>query len=78
MCLSVLFVLFFPPHRKPLGKDVTEKEAAPSARVKREADSDGGEEVVFTKKPRQETVSANDLKWDELQINIIIRPVHAA
>ena len=45
---------------KPIGKIGTE--AGPSPKAKREADSDGGEEVVFSKKPRHEAVSANELK----------------
>lgn len=48
--------------RKVADKNGTDKDAGPSAGVKREADSDGGEEVVFGKKPRHETASANDLK----------------
>lgn len=57
--------MLFSFSRKPLGKDVADKDAAPSSRAKREADSDGGEEMVVTKKLRQETGSANDLKWDD-------------
>ncbi len=52
----------FPFSRKVGGKNGTDKDAGPSARIKREADSDGGEEVVFGKKPRHEAVTANDLK----------------
>ena len=48
--------------RKAIGKNDIDKDAGPSTRIKREADSDGGEEVVFGKKPRHEAVSANDLK----------------
>lgn len=54
--------MFFPYSRKVEGKNGTDKDAGPSAGVKREADSDGGEEVVFGKKARHETVSSNDLK----------------
>ncbi|KAG7241150.1 hypothetical protein INR49_025893 [Caranx melampygus] len=64
-----------PPTGKPLGKDVTEKDAAPSSRVKREADSDGGEEMVLTKKPRQETVSANDLNLAEFMPQVKVEQV---
>lgn len=46
-------------YRKVVGKDVSD--ASSSSRAKREADSDGGEEVVFAKKPRQDTPT-NDLK----------------
>lgn len=55
-----LYVFVF--DRKAVGKNGSDKDAGPSPRVKREADSDGGEEVVFGKKPRMETASANDLK----------------
>lgn len=38
-------------------------DATPAAKIKRELpDSDGGEELGFGKKPRLDTVSANDLK----------------
>lgn len=47
----------FVVHRKVVGKD----DAASSSRAKREADSDGGEDVVFVKKPRHDTTT-NDLK----------------
>lgn len=49
-------------YRKAAAKNETDRDVGPSARVKREADSDGGEEVVFVKKPRHEAVSANELK----------------
>lgn len=45
-----------------MAKNGTDKDAGSSVRAKREADSDGGEEVVFGKKPRHEAASANDLK----------------
>lgn len=48
--------------RKSVNKLGSEKDAGPSGRGKREADSDGGDEVLFGKKPRQETISASDLK----------------
>lgn len=46
-------------YRKVVGK--IGSDAGPSSRVKREADSDGGEEVVFGKKARHDTTT-NDLK----------------
>lgn len=54
--------MFFLFYRKVAGKNDADKDAGPSVRVKREADSDGGEDVVFGKKARHETISANDLK----------------
>ncbi|XP_068429477.1 exosome RNA helicase MTR4 isoform X1 [Clinocottus analis] len=42
-------------------KNGTDKDAAPAASLKREADSDGGEEMVFGKKARNETVSEENL-----------------
>ncbi|XP_031715908.1 exosome RNA helicase MTR4 isoform X2 [Anarrhichthys ocellatus] len=46
---------------KVIHNNGTDKDAAPSAAVKREADSDGGEEMVFGKKPRHETGSELNL-----------------
>lgn len=52
--------MFLCVSRKAAGKVDSDKDAGPSPRIKREADCDGGEDVVFAKRPRQET--ANDLK----------------
>uniref|UniRef100_A0A8C4GRT9 Exosome RNA helicase MTR4 n=1 Tax=Dicentrarchus labrax TaxID=13489 RepID=A0A8C4GRT9_DICLA len=60
---------------KAVGKNGTDKDAGPSARVKREADSDGGEEVVFGKKPRHEAVSANDLNLAEFMPQVKVEQV---
>lgn len=56
---SLVLMSFFIVFRKVVGK--VGSDAAPSPRVKREADSDGGEEVVFGKKARHDTTT-NDLK----------------
>uniref|UniRef100_A0A665UKW3 Exosome RNA helicase MTR4 n=1 Tax=Echeneis naucrates TaxID=173247 RepID=A0A665UKW3_ECHNA len=45
------------------GKEGNDKDAAPSA--KREADSDGGEEVVFGKRPRTEALHLNNVEQVE-------------
>eukprot|EP00064_Thunnus_orientalis_P003132 superscaffoldBa00000248_g3141 len=60
---------------KAVVKNGTDKEAGPSPRVKREADSDGGEEVVFGKKPRLEAVSANDLNLAEFMPQVKVEQV---
>lgn len=60
---------------KDKGKDVTEKDAAPSPRVKREAEVDCEEEVVFGKKPRHEAVSANDLNLAEFMPQVKVEQV---
>ncbi|KAM9306492.1 LOW QUALITY PROTEIN: exosome RNA helicase MTR4 [Pholidichthys leucotaenia] len=52
-----------------------DKDAGPSARIKREADSDGGEEVVFTKKSRHEMVSANELNLAEFMPQVKVLQV---
>lgn len=44
-------------HRQAVGKN----DAASASRTKREADSDGGEDAVFGKKPRHDTAT-NELK----------------
>ncbi|XP_060916754.1 exosome RNA helicase MTR4 [Labrus mixtus] len=56
-------------------KNGNEKDAGPSAGVKREADSDGGEEVVFGKKPRHEAISANDLNLAEFMPQVKVEQV---
>ncbi|XP_047426042.1 exosome RNA helicase MTR4 [Mugil cephalus] len=60
---------------KAVGKNDSDKDAGPSPRVKREADSDGGEEVVFGKKPRIEAVSANDLNLAEFMPQVKVEQV---
>ncbi|XP_042365773.1 exosome RNA helicase MTR4 [Plectropomus leopardus] len=60
---------------KPLTKNGTDKDAGPSARVKREADSDGGEEVAFGKKPKLDTGSVNDLNLAEFMPQIKVEQV---
>ncbi|XP_013861952.1 exosome RNA helicase MTR4 [Austrofundulus limnaeus] len=49
-----------------------DKDAGPS-RIKREADCDGGEDTVFTKRPRQET--ANDLNLAEFMPQVKVEQV---
>ncbi|KAK5618514.1 hypothetical protein CRENBAI_017116 [Crenichthys baileyi] len=60
---------------KSAGKGGADGDAGPSLRVKREADSDGGEEVVFGKKPRHETVSSNDLNLAEFMPQVKVEQV---
>ncbi|KAM4719845.1 exosome RNA helicase MTR4 [Anableps anableps] len=60
---------------KSLGKSGADRDAGPSVRVKREADSDGGEEVVFGKKPRHETVSSSDLNLAEFMPQVKVEQV---
>ncbi|XP_030598416.1 exosome RNA helicase MTR4 [Archocentrus centrarchus] len=60
---------------KTAAKNDTDRDAGPSARVKREADSDGGEEVVFAKKPRHEAVSANELNLAEFMPQVKVEQV---
>ncbi|KAF3701915.1 Superkiller viralicidic activity 2-like 2 [Channa argus] len=64
-----------PETGKAVGKKRTDKDAGPSVAVKREADSDGGEDVVFGKKPRHETVSANDLNLAEFMPQVKVEQV---
>uniref|UniRef100_A0A673C7S6 Exosome RNA helicase MTR4 n=1 Tax=Sphaeramia orbicularis TaxID=375764 RepID=A0A673C7S6_9TELE len=47
----------------------------PSARGKREADSDGGEEVMLGKKARHEAASSNDLNLAEFMPQVKVEPV---
>uniref|UniRef100_A0A1A7YLD7 Exosome RNA helicase MTR4 n=1 Tax=Iconisemion striatum TaxID=60296 RepID=A0A1A7YLD7_9TELE len=59
---------------KAVGKVIgSEKDAGPSTRVKREADLDAGEDVVFGKKLRTET--ANDLNLAEFMPQVKVEPV---
>ncbi|XP_047228503.1 exosome RNA helicase MTR4 [Girardinichthys multiradiatus] len=60
---------------KSAGKGGADGDAGSSLRVKREADSDGGEEVVFGKKPRHETVSSNDLNLAEFMPQVKVEQV---
>uniref|UniRef100_A0A3Q3II83 Superkiller viralicidic activity 2-like 2 n=1 Tax=Monopterus albus TaxID=43700 RepID=A0A3Q3II83_MONAL len=60
---------------KAAGKNGTDKDAGPPAPTKREADSDGGEEVVFGKKPRHETVTTNDLNLAEFMPQVKVEQV---
>ncbi|XP_072228527.1 exosome RNA helicase MTR4 [Leuresthes tenuis] len=60
---------------KSAGKNGSDKDAGPSVRVKREADCDGGDEVVFGKKARHETVSANDLNVAEFMPQVKVEQV---
>lgn len=57
VCKPCEALCIFVVYRKVVGKT----DAGSSSRAKREADSDGGEEVVFGKKPRNDTTT-NDLK----------------
>nr|XP_019937605.1 PREDICTED: superkiller viralicidic activity 2-like 2 [Paralichthys olivaceus] len=57
------------------GKNGTDKDAGSAVPVKREADSDGGEEVVFVKKPRNEAASANDLNLAEFMPQVKVEQV---
>uniref|UniRef100_A0A668VSY2 Exosome RNA helicase MTR4 n=1 Tax=Oreochromis aureus TaxID=47969 RepID=A0A668VSY2_OREAU len=67
-CVSALY-------RKAAAKNETDRDVGPSARAKREADSDGGEEVVFVKKPRHEAVSANELNLAEFMPQVKVEQV---
>ncbi|KAK5851505.1 hypothetical protein PBY51_023052 [Eleginops maclovinus] len=58
---------------KVITKNGAEKDAG--AAIKREADSDGGEEVLFGKKARQDTVSANDLNLAEFMPQVKVEQV---
>ncbi|XP_049415779.1 exosome RNA helicase MTR4 [Epinephelus fuscoguttatus] len=60
---------------KAVSKNGTDKDAGPSVRIKREADSDGGEEVVFGKKARHDTASANELNLAEFMPQIKVEQV---
>ncbi|XP_043999982.1 exosome RNA helicase MTR4 [Gambusia affinis] len=60
---------------KSAGKSGADRDAGPSALVKREADSDGGEEVVFGKKPRHEAVSSSDLNLAEFMPQVKVEQV---
>ncbi|XP_027881297.1 exosome RNA helicase MTR4 [Xiphophorus couchianus] len=60
---------------KSAGKSGTDRDAGPSVRVKREADSDGGEDVVFEKKPRHEAVSSSDLNLAEFMPQVKVEQV---
>ncbi|XP_058472504.1 exosome RNA helicase MTR4 [Solea solea] len=64
-----------PETGKAISKNGSEKDAGPSARLKREVDSDGGEEVVFEKKPRLETALANDLNLAEFMPQVKVEQV---
>ncbi|XP_034458910.1 exosome RNA helicase MTR4 [Hippoglossus hippoglossus] len=64
-----------PDPGKSGGKNGTDKDAGPTGRVKREADSDGGEEVVFGKKPRNDAASANDLNLAEFMPQVKVEQV---
>uniref|UniRef100_A0A4W6CC60 Exosome RNA helicase MTR4 n=1 Tax=Lates calcarifer TaxID=8187 RepID=A0A4W6CC60_LATCA len=64
-----------PETGKTVGKNGTDKDAGPSSKLKREADSDGGEEVVFGKKPRHETITANDLNLAEFMPQVKVEQV---
>ncbi|XP_015236934.1 PREDICTED: superkiller viralicidic activity 2-like 2 [Cyprinodon variegatus] len=52
-----------------------EGDVGPSVRVKRNADNDCGEEVVFGKKPRQETISSSDLNLSEFMPQVKVDQV---
>ncbi|XP_041825884.1 exosome RNA helicase MTR4 [Melanotaenia boesemani] len=60
---------------KTASKISADKDAGPSARVKREADFDGGDEVVIGKKARHETVSSNDINLAELMPQVKVEQV---
>ncbi|KAG7498899.1 exosome RNA helicase MTR4 [Solea senegalensis] len=64
-----------PETGKAISKNGSDKDAGPSARLKREVDSDGGEEVVFEKKPRLETALANDLNLAEFMPQVKVEQV---
>ncbi|XP_056288777.1 exosome RNA helicase MTR4 [Pseudoliparis swirei] len=56
-----------------IGNNDTDMDTAPSATGKREADNDGGEEMVFGKKPKHETVS--DLNLAEVMPQVKVEQV---
>ncbi|XP_014877788.1 exosome RNA helicase MTR4 [Poecilia latipinna] len=60
---------------KSAGKSGADRDAGPSVRVKREADSDGGEELVFGKKPRHDVVSSSDLNLTEFMPQVKVEQV---
>ncbi|XP_008421981.1 exosome RNA helicase MTR4 [Poecilia reticulata] len=60
---------------KSAGKSGADRDAGPSVRVKRETDSDGGEEVVFGKKPRHDVVSSSDLNLTEFMPQVKVEQV---
>lgn len=57
-----------------IGKVAGKTDAGSSSRAKREADSDGGEEVVFGKKPRHDTTT-NDLNLAEFMPQVKVEQV---
>ncbi|KAK5900351.1 hypothetical protein CgunFtcFv8_025315 [Champsocephalus gunnari] len=59
---------------KVITKNGADKDAASPA-VKREADSDGGEEVLFGKKARHEAICANDLNLAEFMPQVKVEQV---
>ncbi|XP_053724752.1 exosome RNA helicase MTR4 [Synchiropus splendidus] len=60
---------------KSVAKNGTDKEAGPSGRAKREADSDGGEEIVSGKKARHDIATTNDLNLAEFMPQVKVVPV---
>uniref|UniRef100_A0A673CD73 Exosome RNA helicase MTR4 n=2 Tax=Sphaeramia orbicularis TaxID=375764 RepID=A0A673CD73_9TELE len=60
---------------KSISKNGSDRDAGPSARGKREADSDGGEEVMLGKKARHEAASSNDLNLAEFMPQVKVEPV---
>lgn len=60
---------------KPAGRPGAQKDAGPSSRGKREAESEATEEVLFGKKARHETVSASDLNLAELMPQVKVEQV---
>ncbi|XP_060927108.1 exosome RNA helicase MTR4 [Limanda limanda] len=64
-----------PDPGKSGGKNGTDKDAGPTGLGKREADSDGGEEQVFGKKPRNDAAAANDLNLAEFLPQVKVEQV---
>ncbi|CAG5867769.1 unnamed protein product [Menidia menidia] len=60
---------------KVLGKNGCDKDGSPPVRGKREADGDGGDEMVFGKKPKHETASASDLNLSEFMPQVKVEQV---
>uniref|UniRef100_UPI001A99CE71 exosome RNA helicase MTR4-like n=1 Tax=Gasterosteus aculeatus aculeatus TaxID=481459 RepID=UPI001A99CE71 len=59
-----------PEIEKVENKNDTDMDTAPSGPNKREADSDGGEEMGFSKKPRHDTISELNLSEVMPQVKV--------
>uniref|UniRef100_A0A8C6S417 Exosome RNA helicase MTR4 n=1 Tax=Neogobius melanostomus TaxID=47308 RepID=A0A8C6S417_9GOBI len=64
-----------PETGKPVNRPGAQRDAGPSGRGKREADNEAGDEILFGKRPRHETVSANDINLAELMPQVKVEQV---